>query len=96
MKIQTITTTAILISNTVVLNPYSHSKAFHPQSFAPSFHTVDLSQSDIQILYGLLKIGNGIHQCVNIISTGIFNKKFVVHVQHIRLATLLLISIYQK
>ena len=59
MKIRTTTTTALLISNTAVPNPYSHSKVFHLQSFAPlsyvpgSFNTVDLSQSDIQILYGL-------------------------------------------
>ena len=34
-KIKTTTTTAFLISNTVVLNPYSHSAASDPQSFAP-------------------------------------------------------------
>ena len=31
----TTTTTAFLISNTVVRNPYTHSTAFDPQSFAP-------------------------------------------------------------
>ena len=34
-KIQTTTTTAFLISNTALPNPYSHSTAFNPQSFAP-------------------------------------------------------------
>ena len=34
--IKTTTTTVFLISNTVALNPYSHSRAFDPQSFAPS------------------------------------------------------------
>ena len=33
-KIRTTTTTAFLISNTVVLNPNSHSAALDPQSFA--------------------------------------------------------------
>ena len=67
-KIRTTTTTKFLISNTVVLNPYSHS-TFDPQSFAPlhlylkfQVHLIDLSKSDIQILYGL-QIDNGIRQC---------------------------------
>ena len=34
-KIRTTTTTAFLISNTVVLNPYSHSTAFNPHFFTP-------------------------------------------------------------
>ena len=33
-KIEATTTTVFLISNTVVPNPYSHSTAFDPQSFA--------------------------------------------------------------
>ena len=43
---------APVISNTVVPNPYSQ------------VSLIDLSQSDIQILYGL-QIDNGIRQCVN-------------------------------
>ena len=39
---------------------------------------IDLSQPDIQILYGL-QIDDGIQQCVNSSSTGIFKNKFVVH-----------------
>ena len=38
---------------------------------------IDLSQSDIQILYGL-QIDNGIWQCVSSSLTGIFKDKFVV------------------
>ena len=34
-KIKTTTTTALLISNTVVPHPYSHSTVFDHQSFAP-------------------------------------------------------------
>ena len=54
-----------------------------------------MSQSDIQILYDL-QIDNVIWQCVKSSWTGIFKNKFVVHGQYIRLATLLLISIYQN
>ena len=54
-----------------------------------------MSQSDIQLLYGLL-IDNGIQQCVNCSWIGIFKKKFVVHGQYIRFPTVLLISVYQK
>ena len=64
-------TTAFLISNTVVLKPYSHSTTFDPQSFTPlhpylkfQVRLIDLSQSDIQILYGL-QIDNAIRQCVD-------------------------------
>ena len=60
-KIRKTTTTAFLTSNTAVPNPYSHSTAFNPQSFAPVCLT-DLSQSDIQILYSL-QIDNGIPLC---------------------------------
>ena len=67
-KIKTTTTTAFLISNTVVPNSYSHSTAFNPQYFAPlskfQVGLIDLSQSDIQILYDL-QIDNSMGQCVN-------------------------------
>ena len=67
-KIKTITTTAFSISSTVVLNPYSHSTAFGPQSFAPLIlvgsSLIDLFQSDIQMLHNL-QIDNGIQKCVN-------------------------------
>ena len=54
-----------------------------------------MSQSDIQLLYGLL-IDNGIQQYVNCSRIGIFKNKFVVHGQYIRFPTMLLISVYQK
>ena len=59
MKIWITSTTAFLIPCTVVPNAYSHSKLFHPQSSATlssvsgSVNIVDLSQSDIHILYNL-------------------------------------------
>ena len=34
-KIRTTATTAFLISNTVVLNPFNHSATYNPQTFAP-------------------------------------------------------------
>ena len=52
---------------------------------------IDLSQSDIQILYDF-QIDNGIQQCVNSSWTGIFKNKFVAHGQYIRFATSLLIQ----
>ena len=54
-KIRTTSTAMLLISNTVVLNPYSHSTAFSPLVLS--------SRPDIQILYGL-QIDNNIWQCV--------------------------------
>ena len=96
-KIRTTTTTVFLISNKVVLNPYSHSAAFHHHSFRPLFKfqvcLIDLSQSDIQILYDL-QIDNGTQQHVNSGWTGIFWNKFMVHGQYIKFATPLLIWIY--
>ena len=66
MKIRTTTATVSLISNTVVSNPYSDSITFDPQFFAAvhpclkfQVHLIDLSQSDIQVLYGF-QIDNGI------------------------------------
>ena len=54
-------------------------------------HLIDLSQSSIQVLYGL-QTDDGIRQCVN----SMFNTKFVVRGQYIRFTTSLLISNYQK
>ena len=55
--IKTTTNTAFLISNTVVPNPYSHSKAFDPNLLHPylkfQVHLTDFSQSDVQMLYRL-------------------------------------------
>ena len=56
---------------------------------------INLSQSDIQTLYGL-QIDNYIWQCVNSSWTGFFYNKFVVHGQYSRFAASLFISIYQK
>ena len=88
-KITTTITTAFLISNTVVSDPFCQRKHSilnfsHP---LPKFQDrlIDLFQSD-----------NGIQQCVNRSWTEIFTNKFVVHGQYIRSATSLLISIYQK
>ena len=41
---------------------------------------MDLSQYDIETLYGL-QIDNGVRQCVNSSWFGIFKNKFVVHGQ---------------
>ena len=57
--------------------------------------SIDLSQSEIRILYNLQK-DNGIPQSANSSWTGIFTDKFVIYDQYIKFATLLLISIYQK
>ena len=46
-------------------------------------YLIDLSQSDIQIIYGL-QIDNGIWQRVNSSGTGIFRNKFVIYGQYIR------------
>ena len=88
--------------NTVVPNLYSHNTAFNPQTlnlWQPyrKFQVclIDLSEPAISILYGL-QIDNGIRQCVNSNWIGIFSNKLVVHVQYIRFAKSLLISIYQK
>ena len=98
-KIKITTTTAFLISNTVVPNPYSHIRAFIPHLSHPylQFHNclIDLSQPDIQILYGL-QIDHGIRQCINSGWTGILKDKFRVHGQNMRFVTPLLISIYQN
>ena len=98
-KIKLTTTTTFLISNTVVPNPYSHIIAFIPHLSHPylQFHNclIDLSQPDIQILYGL-QIDHGIRQCVNSSWTGILKDKFRVHGLYMRFVTPLLISIYQN
>ena len=87
---RTTTTTAFLISNIVVSNPYSHSAAFDSQFRTPylkfKVRLIDLSQSDIHILYDL-QIDNGIWQCVSSSWTGIFKNKFVFHGQYFRFAT---------
>ena len=90
----------LLPSRTIVPTPYSHSAAFVPQSFSPlslssrsKFQVLDLSQSDIQIVYGS-KINDCIRQYVNRSWTGILEEKFVVHGQYIRFAALFFISIY--
>ena len=97
-KIKT-ASTVFFISKTIVLNPYSNGAIFDPQFSYPflNLHVcwIDMSQSDIQILYSL-QIDNGIRQCVNSRWTGIFKNKFIVCGQYIGFATLLLISIYQK
>ena len=47
------------------------------------FRLIDLSQSNIQMLYGL-QINNEVRQFVNKNWTGFFKNKFVVHGQYIR------------
>ena len=64
-KIRTTTTTAFLIFNTVVPNPYSLSTAFDSHSFVPlSFRLrlIDLSHCGIQMLYRF-QIDNSIREC---------------------------------
>ena len=98
-KIRTTTPIVFLISSTVVPNYCNHSTAFDPQSFAPfskfQVSLIDLSQSDIQILYGF-QIDNGIRQCIQSSWAEIFKSKFVVHGHYIIFVTLLFISIYKK
>ena len=98
-KIRTITTTAILISNTVVPNPYTHSIAFNGQFFSQLSELPGPIKRFVlawySILYGL-EIGNGILQCVNKSWNGIFKNKFVVHGLYISFNAPFLISTYQK
>ena len=85
----TTTSTAFLTSNTAVSNPYSHSTAFDPQSFASLYQvpgsfnrcasvwywsTLRPSNSS---WYSDLQTDNDIRQCVNISWTGVFKSKFV-------------------
>ena len=81
-KIRTTTTTS---SSESLQSQYSIRSSIFPIHYL-KFQTglIDLSQSGIQILYGL-QIDNGIRQCVNSSWTGIFENMFVVYGQYIRL-----------
>ena len=82
----------LLISNTVVLNPYnlilttlttvqqSNLNLQHPY-LKFQVHLIDLFKPDIQILYDL-QINSGIRQCVNNSWTRIFKNKFTIHGQY--------------
>ena len=86
------TTNTFLIPNTVVLNPYSHSAALILNLLHLylkfQVHLIDLSQLDIQILYGL-QIDNDIWQYLVRTSSWSIG-------QYFRFSKLLLILIYQK
>ena len=76
------TTITFLISNTVVLNPYSHSTACDPQSFAPLTYVPCLFNRCSNTLRP--RIDNGIQYCLDSSWTGIFKNKSVIHGQYIK------------